>query len=315
MSIFYVYGPNRSQPFYHHEFRSLTEGSGAKHVFVDYKKFPDGELDMTVPQLHSMTNARVVYFANWSNPQFRYADWACLLAISEMKPQFLTIVIPFSPTGTMEREEHEGSICTANVDAKLLSSLPCSQKRVIVIDLHTVTNQFYFYNTAVTNESCMPYVVKNILPPATVIGNLPPPPVIAFPDAGAQKRFHQYFEKYAMVACSKVRGENDKRVVVLAQEDHSLVKGKTVWVFDDLVRSGNTLIECARVLRAAGAVEICAFVPHAVFPRDEFVNITASGLFNRFIVTDSVPETTAKLQTSPFEVISLAKILVSIVKP
>jgi phosphoribosylpyrophosphate synthetase len=328
MSTYFVYGPYRPQCFLHYFFSAgdaykdrLTsinrDEPCATHVVVDYKKFADEELDMTVFQLHSMTGARVVYFANWSKPELRYADYACLLAIAEMKPLFLTIVIPFFPTGTMEREEHEGSVCTANTDAKLLSSLPCSSKRVIFIDVHTVTNQFYFHDTVVTLESCMPYVVKTILP------FLPPPSgecgskaVIVFPDDGALKRFKRFFVGYEMVACGKVRGEGDKRTVTLGAQDELLVKGRAVLIVDDLVRSGNTLIECAKVLRTASVASVTVFVPHAVFPRDEYNNVQTCGVFDKFIVTDSVPETTAKLNLLPlFQVIPLALILKTIVKP
>jgi hypothetical protein len=39
---------------------------------------------------------------------------------------------------------------------------------------------------------------------------------------------------------------------------------------DDLVQTGNTLLECARVLKEAGALEVSAYVTHAVFPNESW---------------------------------------------
>jgi phosphoribosylpyrophosphate synthetase len=41
-------------------------------------------------------------------------------------------------------------------------------------------------------------------------------------------------------------------------------------IVDDLVQSGGTLIECAAVLRKAGATKVSAYVTHAVFPNDSY---------------------------------------------
>ena len=55
-----------------------------------------------------------------------------------------TIVVPFFATATMEREVFEGSVATANVDAKLLSGLQ-GMPHIVTVDLHTMQNQFFFH--------------------------------------------------------------------------------------------------------------------------------------------------------------------------
>ena len=68
--------------------------------------------------------------------------------------------------------------------------------------------------------------------------------VIAYPDEGAMKRFHTFFEAFDEVVCTKVR-QGDKRLVTLKEGEP---EGKHVVIVDDLVQSGGTLIECARAL-------------------------------------------------------------------
>ncbi len=81
---------------------------------------------------------------------------------------------------------------------------------------------------------------------------------------GACKRFGKGFSKFELITCGKKRGEGDVRVVTVLDGD---CKGRKVCIVDDLVRSGGTLIECAKALLDLGAAEVSCFVVHAEFPK------------------------------------------------
>ena len=68
-----------------------------------------------------------------------------LVPMAELGPASFTIIVPFFATGTMEREVFEGNVATANVDAKLLSSLQ-GMPHIVTLDLHTMQNQFFFHD-------------------------------------------------------------------------------------------------------------------------------------------------------------------------
>mgnify|MGYP001491048841 CR=1 FL=1 len=275
----------------HPETRTVMAQDWARYAFpvprisVMIDAFPDGEPNILVPDLHKMTGRNVVYLADWSSPAARYCDMCVLTALAERAPSCLTIVVPFMGSATMERETAEGVIATANIDAKLLSQLPCGNKRVVTVDLHTMQNQFFFYNTAVALKSCMPTQRKFFELEAS------DPVVFVFPDDGAHKRFASYFAGAKVAVCAKVR-DGDARHVRLVEGE---VAGCRAVIIDDLVRSGGTLIECAKVLKAAGASSIEAFVPHACFPKQEYRRFVGDGdgakLFSAFTITDSVVAT------------------------
>jgi len=256
---------------------------------IDVAEFPDGEPNILVPHLHHLTARHVIYLADWSGGAARYNDLCALIAIAEMiGTGLLTIVVPFFGSATMERESVEGSVATANVDAKLLSQLPCANKRVIAIDLHTLQNQFYFHDCVVSLKSCMPYVLPTL---RVIEGNF----VAAFPDEGAKKRFASYFADMDQAVCAKVR-DGDERRVRLTDGN---VAGRAVLIIDDLVRSGGTLVECAKALKAAGATKINIFVPHACFPKGEYERFqTGDGaaLIDMFYTTNSVAKSAEAIE-------------------
>ena len=131
---------------------------------------------------------------------------------------------------------------------------------------------------------------------------------IAYPDEGACKRFHGFFEdEFTEVVCTKVR-EGDKRIVTLKEGNPV---NKHVVIVDDLVQSGGTLIECMRLLKAKGATKVSAYVTHGVFPNSSWKKFTEPKdereRFEHFFITDSCPLTVDAVNgQSPFRVMSLA---------
>ena len=121
--------------------------------------------------------------------------------------------------------------------------------------------------------------------------------------------------------------DGDKRIVRLKE---GAPRGRHVVIVDDLVQSGGTLLECARLLTVTGAAAVSAFATHGVFPNGSYKRFLAGGEaaggsgsgsaagggngasgsvaeFRYFWITDSCPATAAAVAgVRPFEVLSLA---------
>ena len=120
---------------------------------------------------------------------------------------------------------------------------------------------------------------------------------VAFPDDGAAKRFSAMFQDMGLeiIVCGKTRGEGDERNVVIQDGD---ANGKHIVIVDDLVQTGGTLFESGKVLKAAGAASVNAFVSHAVFPNESWERFNVGGdraCFDKFWVTNSIPTVTDNL--------------------
>mmetsp|Transcript_8218 Transcript_8218/g.27007 ORF Transcript_8218/g.27007 Transcript_8218/m.27007 type:complete len:329 (+) Transcript_8218:111-1097(+) len=288
-----------------------SENPGITLGQINWKTFADGFPNLLVKDAYDIRNRHVAFLATFHTPSVIFEQLSVIYAMPRMFVGSFTLVLPFFPTGTAERMEDEGDIATAMTLARMLSHIPLSRggpTSVVIFDIHALQERFYFGdNVLPLFESGIPLLLKRIkmLPDASNV-------TIAYPDEGAWKRFHNFFNEYPEVICTKVR-DGDKRIVRLKEGDP---KERHVVIVDDLVQSGGTLIECQKLLAALGAKNVSAYVTHGVFPNrswERFEPDTGGGAqdgFRYFWITDSCPVTVKAVEgTDPFEIISLTPII------
>jgi len=315
--------------FYHPQYQSLAESiaSASENVVLGdmrWASFADGFPNLYVHHASAIRNQHVCFLADFHDPRTIFEQLSVMYAIPRMYVASFTVVLPFFPTGTLERMEDEGDIATASTLARMLSSIPLSRggpTSCVIYDIHALQERFYF------GDNIMPVFMSGVpllrqrlreLPDASDV-------VVAYPDEGAHKRFHAFFPDYHAVVCTKVR-DGAKRIVRLKEGEP---KGKHVVIVDDLVQSGGTLLECARLLSSIGAKRVSAYATHGVFPNESWKRFlptsseeastvpakrahdgaaSASCNFAYFWITDSVPHVASAVRgVEPFEVLSLAE--------
>eukprot|EP00897_Mesotaenium_endlicherianum_P008569 jgi/Mesen1/7740/ME000407S06952 len=305
--------------FYCREAEELARKVAAGNDYIElrpikWSQFADGYPNLNVPNAHGIRNRHVAFLASFSSPGAIFEQLSVIYALPRMFVSSFTLVLPFFPTGTYERMEDEGDVATAVTLARILSNIPLSRggpTSVVIFDIHALQERFYFGdNVLPCFESGIPLLKHRLhqLPDSDKIS-------IAFPDEGAWKRFHRQLQHYPTIICTKVRDGN-KRLVRLKEGDPT---GRHVVIVDDLVQSGSTLIECQKVLAAAGASQVSAYATHGVFPQrswERFTNgqdgeadrrVPASEGFQHFWISDSCPLTVGQVQgKAPFEILSLA---------
>lgn len=257
------------------------------HGKVESGKFPEGwpQLRIVNPE-KTITNRDVVFLTDLTNPSELFSYLAVMYALARYSAKTLTVVVPFFPTGTMERIEQPGDIATAKTLARLLDCIPPSltgPARVVIYDIHATPEQFFFGdNIQIQLQSAMPLLTKYL---AAELGT------VAYPDEGAYKRFNAQLHKYQAVVCEKRRGAGEQRFITIKDGDPA---GKRIVIIDDLVRSGNTLLECRQALLTAGASHVDAFVTHSDFSpgkQEWFLHEWGgeTGVQSTFYTTDSCP--------------------------
>jgi len=279
---------------------------------TSWGKFPDGTDNISMSgfsPLNLISGENVLFLASFHSNDVTLSQFSVMIVLLQSFIDSLTVVLPYSPVGTMERVTKEGTVATASTYAHLFSSLPnCgSPTRLMVYDLHTLQNRFYLHNNAIASLQTTIPLLKSRLK-STPIN------CVAFPDDGAAKRFADLFTDLGLqiVICGKTRGPSNARTVKIQEGD---VEGLECVIVDDLVQTGGTLYECGKVLKAAGAKSVNAFVAHAVFPEESYKRFDKGGdrcCFEKFWVTNSVPTITEKLEeeNGVFEVLDLTEAII-----
>lgn len=198
----------------------------------------------------------------------------------------LSLVIPYFGYSTQERAVKRGEVVTAKARTVLLSSIPRARlwNEVLLFDLHTPGIAHYF-------EGHLHSVQLSALPIALAILQTisdSDATVVACTDAGRAK-WVQSLANAAMLPAAfvyKSRKDDGRTAITGVNAD---VAGKHVVLYDDMVRSGGSLIEAARAYHQAGASAITAVVTHAVLPGDSLQTIVATGLFTKLHCTDTHP--------------------------
>ncbi len=201
----------------------------------------------------------------------------------------LTLLIPFFGYSTMERAVRPGEIVTAKARARLLSSIPPASlgNRMLLLDLHSEGIPHYFEGEI---RAFHVYAKKIVKDSARELAGQDF--VLACTDAGRAKWVESLANDLGVTAAfifkRRTSGSETEVLSTSAQ-----VEGRTVVIYDDMIRTGGSLRNAAKAYRDAGAARIFAIATHGLFPGDALAKLEASGLFERIVVTDSHPRSRA----------------------
>lgn len=301
-------------PLMTHMAQSL-EATGKQNVLIGnikWKHFKDKFPNLLIEDALKIRHHHVAFLASLSCPKVLFEQYAVMSAIPKHLAKSVLIFIPYFAVGTMERVTRYGEIATAETLSRMLSTIPnCARGpcQIVIFDIHALQNQFYFSDKVLIRlETAIPLVKEAIKTKYKILDNI----AIAFPDEGAFKRFHMFFEeaeweKTESIICVK-RREGVKRVVTVKDGNP---KGRDVIIIDDLVQTGGTLAFCAKACKDLGARSISCYCTHGVFPRESWRRFVPGGddanLFETFWVTNSIPSIAEHIKKfKPFEVLDLS---------
>ena len=250
---------------------------------VERRPFPDGERYLRLGTGVADRDVVLVGGTFSDAATLELYDLAC--AMVKNGARRLTMVVPYFGYSTMERAVKPGEVVTAKTRARLLSAVPMAAagNRVLLLDLHSEGTPHYFEGdlTAV-HVYAKPVVTAAIRRVGG--GDF----VLACTDAGRAKWVQSLANDLGVqpsfVFKRRLDGEQTEVTAVSAQ-----VAGKTVVIYDDMIRTGGSLLGAARAYRAAGATSLAAVTTHGVLPGDSLKKIQGSGLFTAVVCTDSHP--------------------------
>lgn len=269
---------------------------------VEVKRFPDGERYQRITS--AVRGRKVVVIGGTISDVDALELYDLAFALAMNGASSLTVVIPYFGYSTMERAVKEGEVVTAKIRAKLFSTLPRTSlgNTFILVDLHTEGIPHYFEEAVLTiHLYCKPLIIRACK--ELLLSDY----IMACTDAGRAKWVESLANdlhvKAAFVFKRRVTGEETEITAISAD-----VKDKDVIIYDDMIRTGGSLINAASAYKNAGANKIFAITTHGLFTNNALTKIKASGLFESVICTDSHPNAIA-LEDDFLKVISIKELL------
>lgn len=260
----------------------------------NFNKFPDGTDDI---HFFSKLENKTVHIFISMTPEYRSQELNLIQVISrQFNIRKVNIYVPYLPSATMERVDVDGVIASAEVDMRLISNIPMTSNGLVSIhyvDLHAPIERFYNRDTThFVHHTCIEHFAKKIANRRVVL---------VYPDQGSYKRFGclKCLKDYPHIICSKIRN-GDKREITI--ENYVVPEGFDMntndtefFIVDDLIHSGGTLIETAKMFILKGYTNIFAVVTHFVGENNSFMKILSEDSpFKEVWFTDSIPINAAR---------------------
>jgi phosphoribosylpyrophosphate synthetase len=243
---------------------SLIQKSGGLFLKgnVGWKKYNDGTPKMVMDEhtVKMLRGRHVIYLAYFSfnepNSTNILSQYMFLSSLASYGINKLHIILPYYPTGTMERIQVEGELGTGYYLAHFFNSIPCgnSKNELYVIDMHALCTRFFFH----TNIKMTFITMFNKY--AQIISDKPGISFVVFPDDGAEKRNKELckLKKIKFITCAKIR-VGDKRFITITGDISTMVQNIidnvqlyrtkkeyikiNLFIMDDLIQTGGTVSE------------------------------------------------------------------------
>ena len=254
---------------------------------VETHRFPDKECLIRVP-----ASARtVILYRSLDDPDRKIIE--LLLAASAARDQGaerVILVAPYLAYMRQDRAFHAGEA----VSQKVLGGLIAGHfDGLVTVDPHL--HRISALSEVVTG---IPAISLSAAPVLATLVDARDSPVVVGPDSESR----QWTETIAaplglqtLVASKQRLGD---RQVALAIPRMDQVKGRRAILVDDMISSGRTLVQTARLLHSAGASSVEAIVTHCLANTEDLGFMNKNGIAS-ISSSDSVDGTTSRVQLAP----------------
>jgi len=243
------------------------------------KEFADGELYVQIQE--SIRGCDVYLIQPTCHPVNDHLMELLIMidACRRASARQITAVLPYYGYARADRKTAGRESITAKLVANLITQAGAS--RVLAMDLHSAQIQGYF-DIPVDHVYGSPVLLSYLN--SKELSDI----VVVSPDVGGVARARAFAKKLddaPLAIIDKRRQAHNVAEVLNVIGD---VAGKTAVLVDDMIDTGGTISEAARLLRQEGARAVYACATHAVFSPPAIERLS-TGVFEEVIVTNTIP--------------------------
>jgi ribose-phosphate pyrophosphokinase len=269
--------------------RGVAEMLGAKAVPVEYKNFPDGESYVRVAGGVKGEDVVLVQ-TTYPQPDKRLIELLLLIdALKDLEAARIAVVVPYMAYARQDTRFREGEAVSIKTLFRAIEGAGCDE--FYTVDLHKEFSLEAFGVKA-----------KNIYASEAIASHLRGmglrEPYILSPDKGAiniAKRVadmlgaeYGHFEKTRdrITGAISVKGERLE------------VRGRPVVITDDLISTGGTIANAAKLVKEAGGSRVVAVCTHPLLVAGAYDRMRASGV-DEILGTDTIEGEISKISVAP----------------
>lgn len=254
---------------------------------VTVHRFPDNESLIRIPA----SAQTVILYRSLDNPDHKLIE--LLLAASAARDggaERVILVAPYLAYMRQDKAFHPGEAVSQKVIGGLLASY---FDGLVTVDphLHRVANL----------SEAIPGIPALSLSAAPLLAALIDPkdnPIIIGPDNESRQWTEAIARPLGLETLIATKQRLGDRQVSLTIAEVERAKGRRAIIVDDMISSGRTLAETAKLLRQAGATSVEAIVTHCLADPDDLAFMAAQRI-DRIVSSDSIDGPTSKAALAP----------------
>lgn len=245
---------------------------------VSSRQFSDGEIMINIEE---SVRGDDIYIIQSTNKPVNDYLWELLIMIDACKrasANSVNVVMPYFGYARQDRIAASREPITAKLIANML--VKAGVNRILTLDLHAVQVQGFF-DIPVDNLFTMPLFAEYYNEKGFTGSDI----VVVSPKNSGVKRARglaEYLDApIAIIDYAQDDAEREEGYII------GEVKGKTAIIVDDILNTGKTFAEAAKILERAGVKDIYAVASHGLFGGGaaEILNVAP---IKEILVTDSV---------------------------
>jgi ribose-phosphate pyrophosphokinase len=267
---------------------------------LEIRRFPDGEKYLRVLDEVEGENVAVIQSIHHSPDELLFEYLLLADTLKDLGANKVTGFIPYFAYARQDERFKPGEALSYKTVCKLIESTGTDEIYTIDTHRHRILNSSDVFKIPLYNLSAMPLLAEYVNKSGLVKD-----PLVIGPDAEA--------EQWAKTAADKLGTDYDifekKRLgdfKVEVTPRKADAKGRDILIVDDIISTGGTIVESAKILAAQGANKIVVACTHPILASGALEKIMASGV-ESVIGTDTVPSEISRVSVAPLIAAQITK--------
>ena len=268
------------------------------------KKFSDGEIYIEINENIRGNSIFIIQSVSSPANDNLMELLLCVDALKRSSAKNITAVIPYFGYARQDRKV----VPRTSISAKMVSNLitKAGADRVVTLDLHSGQIQGFF-DIPVDNLFATPIFARHIKKKIKS-NNL----ICVAPDVGGTARARALGKllNIGLAIVDKRRPSPGRSEVMNVIGN---VNNKTCIIVDDIIDSGGTIVNAAKVLKEKGAKDVHVYVSHGVLSGGAVEKIKKSKIKN-LVVTDTIDNSEKVKKVKNIEILSISHLVGEAIK-